>query len=46
MKFLPILLLLAACGGADGEPVQVNPIEVRVTVEGTAPIVIRATTKD
>jgi hypothetical protein len=40
MKALPILLLLAACGNPDGEPIQVEPIEITVTVTGDKPIVI------
>jgi len=46
MKYLPILFLLAACGGADGEPIRVEPVEVRVTVEGTSPIVLQVKTKE
>ena len=42
MKFLPLLLLLAACGNPDGEPIEVKPIEVRVTIEGGKPIVVQA----
>jgi hypothetical protein len=46
MKYLPILFLLYACGGADGEPIRVEPVEVRVTVEGTSPIVLQVKTKE
>jgi len=46
MKFLPVLLLLAACGNPDGEPIQVEPIEIKVTIEGGQPIVVQATQKD
>jgi hypothetical protein len=47
MKAIPLLLILAACGPTDGEPIEVKPIEIKITVEGGEPIkVLPIVTKD
>jgi len=46
MKKLFFLLLLASCGNPDGSPIQVEPIEVKVTVEGIKPITVEVVQKN
>lgn len=40
MKKLVVLLFLAGCGNPNGDPIQVEPIEIKVTVEGVKPITV------
>lgn len=46
MKKLIFLLLLAGCGNPDNGPIQVEPIEIKVTVEGVKPITVEVVQKN